>query len=174
MNRSIPPGFRSPFAFIHLPWVGPSIPARPRPTKDGWPYPMHDPTPAPEPEHLNQIPDGRDLGPENESPQLSSGLRFPYEFASLPWVGLSIPARPRPTKDGWPYPTQLGQHVVLSLPKTGGCDVIAALPVPATRHLKRIHLGQHAVLPLPCFAADHHASSSPAQALRPWPDASAA
>ena len=39
-----------------------------------------------------------------------------------------IAARPRPAKDGQPYPLQGGQHVVLSLPRDSGCDVIASLP----------------------------------------------
>jgi hypothetical protein len=34
----------------------------------GWRLGETFPEPAPEPEHLNQAPDGRDLGPENESP----------------------------------------------------------------------------------------------------------
>ena len=37
--------------------------------------------------------------------------------------------RPRPAKDGQPYPIQGGQHVVLSLPRDNGCDVIASLPL---------------------------------------------
>ena len=34
--------------------------------------PESGPGPVPEPEHLNLIPDGRDLGPENVSPAASS------------------------------------------------------------------------------------------------------
>ena len=41
--------------------------------------PESGPGPVPEPGHLNLIPDGRDLGPENASPAASPGFRSPFE-----------------------------------------------------------------------------------------------
>ena len=38
---------------------------------------------------------------------------------------MRVKADASPTR---PYPRQLGQHVVLSLPRDSGCDVIASLP----------------------------------------------
>jgi hypothetical protein len=54
-----------------------------RPQAPGTGQQVRDPAPgpAPEPEHPDQIPDGRDLRPESRSaPSQSSGLRFPLEF----------------------------------------------------------------------------------------------
>ncbi len=65
--------------------------------------------PAPEPEHPNQIPDGRDLRPENEAPSQSSGFRSPFEWLSRGRDVITIASSPG-------VKISLGQHVVLSLP----------------------------------------------------------
>ena len=54
---------------------------------------------------------------------------------NMPRVGPSIPARPRPAKDGQPYPIQLGQHVVLSLPQDNALLTANRLPLTATTYL---------------------------------------
>ena len=56
-----------------------------------------DPGPAPEPEHPDQIPDGRDPGPENVSPANHPVSGFPLldcipHHQQLNWVGSALRA----------------------------------------------------------------------------------
>jgi hypothetical protein len=47
--------------------------------------------PAPEPDHPDQMPDGRDPRPENGHPANHPVSGFPLSEYLLPWVGLSDP-----------------------------------------------------------------------------------
>ena len=75
------------------------------------------PGPVPVPEDLNLIPDGRDLGPEND---FITAVSFPVSGLPLSW---SLGRADHP----WSAAVERGRS---TLPQDSGCDVIASLPHP--------------------------------------------
>ena len=70
-------------------------------------------------------------------PQVGAALRA--DLARSPQgepVGLTGPGQPRLSEAAQPYPRQLGQHAVLTLPQRGR-DTVTPLPDPATSNLYR-------------------------------------